>query len=186
MEESKGSRADICITGNLGIVVPFSGTCGAASAAADQLDIPGVAFSGDSGEPTSFRDPTPSYSLVYADLAVNLTTTLLDATPAGQQALPPNTWLNVNFPAAGDGTSCPTAASFRFVLSRIYPAIPFITKDDVETCGNDGRLPTERSVVGKGCFVSVSVGRGNDKLDQGEAEQAVVLERLGRILSCLP
>ena len=58
--------------------------------------------------------------------------------------------------------------------------------NDVATCGS-ARLPMERTVVGmKGCFVSVSVGRADTKGDAGAREQAVVLRKLGGILSCLP
>ncbi len=74
---------------------------------------------------------------------------------------------------------------FKFVLSRIYPAVPIISRDDVETCGSR-RLPIERKVVGtEGCYASISVG----KIDKSDAEadvQAVVLAKLEDILSCLP
>jgi len=92
----------------------------------------------------------------------------------------------VNFPEAGAGTSCTSAADFKFVLSRIFTAT-IVSGDDVVTCGNGGRLPTETVVVGtKGCFVSVSVGHANDKLDADADEQEAVLEKLSSILSCLP
>jgi hypothetical protein len=67
----------------------------------------------------------------------------------------------------------------------MYPAIPFITDDDVETCGTR-RLPVERGVVGRidGCYVSVSVAN-TEKRDVSAGLQASVLERLKGILTCL-
>jgi len=126
----------------------------------------------------------PDYVSLYSDLATNLTTAVL---AAAQPYLPANTWLNVNFPSAGSGTSCTKTNQFNFVLSRIFDALPLITPDDAVTCNNNGRLPTESTVIGTaGCHASVSVGRANDKLDASAAEQVVVLNNLQKILSCLP
>jgi hypothetical protein len=48
-------------------------------------------------------------------------------------------------------------------------------------------LPTELSVVDKdGCYISISVGDANDKTTAPAEKQAVVLEKLGRMLTCLP
>lgn len=124
---------------------------------------------------------TPSYATVYAELATNITTTLLDS---GAPYLPSGVWLNVNFPAS-TSDSCSTAADFDFVLSRIFTAVPLLDPDDVETCGTD-RLPTETTVIGTaGCYASISVGNSS-KLDADAASQAVVLAKLSSILSCLP
>lgn len=71
----------------------------------------------------------------YANLSAGITQTLLNS---GKPYLPPDIWLNVNFPAVGT-TSCSSASDFNFVLSRIYTAIEEITQDDVVTCGNGGR-----------------------------------------------
>jgi broad specificity polyphosphatase/5'/3'-nucleotidase SurE len=163
----------------------FSGTIGAASAAADQLSIPGIAFSGATGVQTAWNiDPVPDYVLLYADLAANFTNILLKS---GKPYLPPKTWLNVNFPHAGTGTNCTKSNQFKFVFSRIHDAVPFITPEDVNTCNNNGRLPTESKVIGtKGCYCSISVGRANDKLDSSASDQTVVLNKLQKILSCLP
>lgn len=181
-------RPDLVVTGpnvgaNLGLVTLFSGTVGAASAAADQLGVPGVAFSGTTGSQTAWNVATPEYSAIYADLATNLTSVLVES---GAPYLADNLFLNVNFPAAGLGTSCTSVGQFKFVLSRIYTAT-LISGKDVVTCGNGGRLPTETKVVGTaGCYASVSVGHANDKLDADASEQASVLAKLGSILSCLP
>lgn len=146
--------------------------------------ISAIAFSGESGSPTAWNARTPSYSTVYAQLATQLTSALLTAGPGPY--LPANVYLNVNFPASSS-TSCSSAANFRFVLSRIYSAVPVLTPKDVVTCGNGGRLPTETSVVGKsGCYVSVSVGKASTKGDASAAEQQAVLNRLKGVLTCLP
>lgn len=179
---------DLVVTGpnvgaNIGIQVPFSGTVGAASAAADQLGVPGIAFSGDTGTATAWNVTTPDYSLIYADLATNVSSTIL---ASGTPFLPSGTWLNVNFPAAGAGTSCTSTSDFKFVLSRIFTSTIF-SGTDVTTCGNGGVLPPESTVVGtSGCFASISVGKASNKLDANETEQAVVLSKLTSILSCLP
>lgn len=168
---------------NLGVVTLFAGTVGAASAAADQLGVPGIAFSGATGSQTGWDIATPAYALIYADLATNVTNTLIEA---GTPLLPTGTWLNVNFPAAGSGTSCTSAGDFKFVLSRIYTAT-VVSGVDVVTCGNDGRLPTETTVVGTdGCYASISVGLAHNKLDATAAAQGDVLASLSKILSCLP
>jgi Survival protein SurE len=168
-------------TGNLGVVVPISGTAGAASAAADQLSIPGIAFSGSTGSQTAWTvSPVPDYVPLYANLAANLTTTLLES---GTPYLPSGIWLNVNFPGAGSGTSCTQSSQFKFVLSKIYASLGM----DVVTCNNDGWLPTESKVVGtSGCYASVSVGKASDKMDADEEAQAAVLSKLSGILTCLP
>jgi len=146
--------------------------------------IPAVAFSGASGSPTAWNVRTPAYSTVYAQLATQFTSALLTAGP--EPYLPSNIYLNVNFPASSS-TSCSSAADFRFVLSRIYSALPILTRKDVVTCNNGGRLPTESSIVGKsGCYVSVSVGKASTKGDASAVEQQAVLTRLRGVLTCLP
>ncbi|PNS16990.1 hypothetical protein CAC42_4954 [Sphaceloma murrayae] len=180
-----GPQPDLVVSGpnvggNLGLVTRFSGTVGAATDASTQ-GIPAIAFSGASGDPISFTAPTPVYSRVYADLATNITQTLLRS---GAPLLPRLTYLNVNFPESS-ASECGNPANFRFILTRIDGAVPLITPADVQTCGTN-RLPTESSVVGRsGCFVSISVG-GNNKQDTSAANQAVVLRKLAPILSCLP
>ncbi|RDW92633.1 hypothetical protein BP5796_02027 [Coleophoma crateriformis] len=179
-----GGAPDFAVTGvnvgaNLGIQVPFSGTVGAAVAAMN-LGIPAVAFSGP-GSQTAWNVTTPLYSQVYADLATNITSVLL---ASGAPYLPANVWLNVNFPDA-TSTTCSSASDYKFVLSRIWTAIPLISAADVETCGST-RLPVERTVFDtSGCYASISVGDG-DKLDANATLQGVVLEKLQSILTCLP
>ncbi|PYH97153.1 acid phosphatase precursor [Aspergillus ellipticus CBS 707.79] len=176
---------DLAVTGpnvgaNLGLAVFFSGTVGAATYAAE-AGIPAIAFSGSTGSQTAWDVTTPTYSTVYADLATKVTDELI---AAGTPYLPDEIWLNVNFGAVGD-SSCTSADDFKFVLSRIFTAIPLITADDVETCGSS-RLPTETKVVDTdGCYASISVGLASDKLDANATMQAVVLDKLSGILTCL-
>jgi len=178
-----GQGPELAVTGpnvgsNLDIQVPFSGTVGAAVEAVKQ-GIPAIAFSGGSGDPISFEDETPLYSRIYADLATNLTTHIVDS---GTPYLPGGVWLNVNFADVSD-TACNDVSQFQFVLSRIN--IGLFSDDDVETCGDD-RLPMEREVVDAGCFVSVSPGDAEDKTTVDAERQAIVLEKLSGLLSCLP
>lgn len=169
---------------NLGLIVQFSGTVGAAVEAAKE-GIPAIAFSGSSGSPTPWNTPSvPAYSSLYAQLAVLVTDALVadGSTPF----LPPDTWLNVNFPAATANTACSSVDDYKFVLSRINNRTPFLSDDDVQVCGRE-TLPTEASVVDTpGCFVSVSVGDAGDKTTAGRRKQRIVLDRLEGFLSCLP
>ena len=165
---------------NLGITTQVSGTVGAATEASKE-GIPAIAFSGTTGTQISYTtSPQDPYVGIYADLATNLTQTLI---ASGKPFLPSNTWLNVNFAAVTPG-SCDSAAKFQFILTRIYN-VGIIGNIDVNTCGAK-RLPDEKSVVGKGCYASVSVGKADTKLDASAKEQAVVLAKLKSILSCLP
>ncbi|KAL4865092.1 hypothetical protein BDV12DRAFT_155703 [Aspergillus spectabilis] len=174
---------DLAVSGpnvgnNLGLVVHFSGTIGAASYAAG-AGIPAIGFSGKDGSPTAWNAEVPSYSTIYAELAAKVVDRVV---AAGTPYLPDDTWLNVNFPTV---EGCSSAEDFDFILSRIFTALPLITDDDVETCGST-RLPTESSVVGTdGCHVSISVGT-SDKEDANATVQREVLEKLGDFLSCLP
>ncbi len=184
-----GSAPDIAVAGfnvgaNLGTTVLVSGTVGAATEAVKE-GIPGLAFSGTTGTQTAWNvTPVPDYAPIYADLSTNVTQTLVGT---GKPYLPGDIWLNVNFPAAGSGTSCTNASQLKFVLSRIYTAIPGITPADVVTCNNGGRLPTETTVVGTaGCYASISVGEAVFKADANATSQAFVLHKLQSILSCLP
>ena len=168
---------------NLGISAVGSGTIGAAAEAAKE-GIPSIAFSGTTGTQTAWNATPETYEQVYADLSTNVTQTLL---ASGTPYLPKEIWLNVNYPAVSSGT-CDNVADFKFVLSRIYPAIPIVTPKDVGTCDNGGRLPTETSVVqtSSGCYASISVGEATWKTDANATAQQVVLNKLSSILSCLP
>lgn len=175
---------DLAVSGpnvgsNLGVVIHFSGTVGAASYAAGTANIPAIAFSGKDGSPTAWDEDVPDYSTIYADLATKVVDRVVDS---GTPYLPDDVWLNVNFPSV-DG--CSSADDFSFVLSRLFIAVPLITDDDVETCGST-RLPTERAVVDTdGCYVSISVGK-SDKTDADATLQGDVLRKLGDFLTCLP
>jgi 5'/3'-nucleotidase SurE len=150
------------VGGNVAVQVPFSGTVGAATYAVKTAKIPAIAFSGQTGDPTAWNAPTPLYSQVYADLALNITQTIISS---GTPYLPDNTWLNVNFPSV--------EASGR----------------DVNWCGST-RLPWEADVIllrGSSCYVTISPGDANDKTTVNDAAvQQQIINKLKPILSCLP
>ncbi|KAF7974392.1 hypothetical protein HWV62_12228 [Athelia sp. TMB] len=184
-----GSKPDLVISGpnvgsNLGVVTLVSGTVGAASEAALE-GIPAIAFNGVSTSEVSYTtlqsDPTSQATLatgIYASAAIQFVQALL--ADGNTPILPPGIALNVNYPATD---SCSAASDFKYVLSRIYWN-PLTA--DVHTCGST-TLPTESSVESTdGCYVSVSVFQGSNKLDANATVQAVVLDKLGSFLTCLP
>ncbi|KAL4888870.1 survival protein sure-like phosphatase/nucleotidase [Aspergillus ambiguus] len=182
-----GGPPDLAVAGpnvgaNIGLAVFLSGTVGATTYAANEAKIPAIAFSGMSGDALAWNESTPAYSKIYADLAAKVTDRVV---AAGTPYLPADIWLNVNFPEVTD-TSCTSVDDFQFVLTRILGAVPLVTPDDVETCGGK-RLPSETSVILRdGCYASISVGTASDKKDANATMQAVVLDKLGELLACLP
>ncbi|KAL6707724.1 hypothetical protein ACN47E_003845 [Coniothyrium glycines] len=180
-----GAKPELALTGpnvggNVGVQVPFSGTVGAATYAAKTAAIPAIAFSGQTGDPTAWNVPTPLHSKVYADLALNVTTTIINS---GKPYLPTNTWLNVNFPAVSD-SSCNNARDFKYIFTRINSGI--FSSKDASWCGST-RLPTESDVVSrKGCYVTISPGDADDKTTVNDAAiQTQIINKLKPILSCL-
>ncbi|KAL2021742.1 hypothetical protein VTK56DRAFT_6685 [Thermocarpiscus australiensis] len=181
-----GQGPELAVTGpnvgsNVFLEVQFSGTVGAAVYAAKEEKIPAIAFSGASdGNLPWNTSPEPQRSLVYAQLATTLTNAVI---ASGTPYLPEDVFLNVNFPeVTGD---CTQASAFKWVLSRIDPH-GFLSTPDVEICGSTW-LPTEESVMdADGCYVSISVGDVNDKTTASADKQAVVLEKLQSMLTCLP
>lgn len=181
-----GTLPDLAVTGpnvgsNIGFIqVEFSGTVGAACYAVDQ-GIPGIAFSGITEDRVAWDTvPVPAASLVYADLALNLTNTIV---ASGTPYLPDDVFLNVNM--AGVTGDCLAAGDFKFVLSRINIPTPLLSSPDVQTCG-DSWLPWEKTVVDAGCYVSVSVGTCSDKTDTDSTNQQTVLDKLASIITCMP
>ena len=161
-------------------ICKVSGTVGAATEAAKE-GIPSIAFSGSTGSQTSYTSALQTYMTVYSVLSTNVTQSLIES---GKPFLPAETWLNVNFPAVSSSV-CSSSADFKFVLSRINGA-GSSTPADVNTCGS-ARLPTETMVVDTaGCYASISVGVATSKADASARTQAIVLQKLQRILSCLP
>ncbi|KAI0020480.1 sure-like protein [Xylariomycetidae sp. FL0641] len=178
-----GAAPELVVSGpnvgtNLWVQVPFSGTAGAAVYAAHEAGIPSLAFSGASGGRLAWdTQPVPARSSVYGQLAAQLTDAVLSS---GTPYLPDDVWLNVNFPEVTD--DCAAPEDFSWVMTRIYTGI--VSAPDVETCGSD-RLPTEGEVIlSGGCQISVSIGDAADKTDAAADKQAVVLEKLGDMLSC--
>lgn len=181
-----GTLPELAVTGpnvgsNVGFIqVEFSGTVGAACYAVDQ-GVPAIAFSGITEDRVAWNTvPVPTASLVYADLALNLTNAIV---ASGAPYLPDDVFLNVNMAGVTD-TSCTDASDFKFVLSRINIPTVLSTKD-VQTC-NDTWLPWEKDVVDAGCYVSVSVGTCSDKTDTDSTGQQTVLDKLSSLLTCLP
>ncbi|KAG8913898.1 hypothetical protein FRC02_005250 [Tulasnella sp. 418] len=198
-----GGKPDLVVSGpnagnNLGIVTPFSGTVGVATEAVKQ-GFPAIAFSADS-DALSFKNSGPGDNAhVYADLASKVTKAVI-ASRNGQGFLPPGVSLNVNF--AKPSAACPTADKYKFVLTKIYseildltnligdalPQVCLLGKDSLKgVCGKD-KLPSENSVFGKGCVVTISV-MTKDKCDGSVAQQQDVLNRLklkaqGGLLDC--
>ncbi|KAI7301518.1 hypothetical protein KC315_g16597, partial [Hortaea werneckii] len=155
---------------------------GAATEAAKQ-GVPAIAFSGKSGDAVAWNTATETYQQVYADLSTTVTQALINS---GVPYLPEGIWLNVNYPEVSDST-CSSPSDFSFVLSRIHTAVPLVSGDDVTTCDNGGRLPTESTVIhADGCYASISVGKAENKLDADADDQETVLNKLTSILTCLP
>lgn len=183
-----GAAPELALTGpnvggNVGPVVHFSGTVGAAVYAAKTAKIPAIAFSGSSGDPTAWNQPTPLYSQIYADLALNVTNTIIKS---GKPYLPANTWLNVNFPAVSN-SKCNNVNQFKFIFTRINTGL--VSSPDITVCGKTPRLPWEADVVvfrGNGCYVSISPGDANDKSTVAAEQQQIIYDKLRPILSCLP
>lgn len=183
-----GAKPELALTGpnvgtNVAVQVPFSGTVGAAVYAAKTAQIPAIAFSGQSGDPTAWNAPTPLYSQVYADLALNITTTIINS---GKPYLPANTFLNVNFPAV-ELNKCNSASQFKYIFTRINTGV--LSPRDAKWCGST-RLPWEADVIllkGGSCYVTISPGDANDKTDVNDvAVQQQIISKLKPILSCLP
>jgi 5'/3'-nucleotidase SurE len=179
-----GAAPEFAVTGpnvgeNIGPTTFISGTVGAAVYAA-QHGIPSIAFSGRSGDPTAWNQPTPVYSKVYADLALKITNTIL---ASSKPYLPAHVFLNVNFPTVSS-TQCNDASKFKFVLTRVNSGL--LSARDVEWCGTD-RLPWEVTTIFRSdCWATISVGDANDKTTADAIAQAQVLPKLQPILSCLP
>ncbi|GKT45184.1 acid phosphatase [Colletotrichum spaethianum] len=186
-EQWNGAAPELAVSGpnvgsNLWLQVPFSGTVGTAVYASGTKGIPAIAFSGGSDGTLAWNtSPVPTRSTVYGELATRLVNKIVSG---GAPYLPEKTWLNVNFPKVSD-TECNDPDQFKWVLSRINPAI--FSGPDVGTCGSTDRLPEENKVVGTaGCYISISVGDSNDKTTASKEKQQPVLDRLGDFLSCLP
>lgn len=181
----EGNSPELAVTGpnvgsNIGVQVPFSGTVGAAVFAAQKARIPALAFSGFSGEPTPWYKPVPIHIQTYADLALNVTTRIVES---GTPYLPRGVFLNVNFPEVTE-SKCNTLNQFKFILTRINWGV--FSKPDVNWCGSE-RLPTETEVIlQSGCYASISVGDAEDKTTADRKKQEQVLAKLKPILSCLP
>lgn len=183
--DNKTAELAVCgpnVGGNRWLQLPFSGTVGAAVQAVKQ-GVPAIAFSGASGtSPQKFNDagsePSPRAKL-YSELALALVDKLAEA---GAPYLPPQTFLNVNFPDMTE--QCAKVENFKWVMTRVTSGL--FSGNDYPTCGRD-KMPPELEVgFRRDCFISVSVGDANDKTTAAPDKQKVVLDKLGGFLSCLP
>ncbi|KAF9463376.1 survival protein sure-like phosphatase/nucleotidase [Collybia nuda] len=145
--------------------------------------VPSIAFSGASAPAVSYTTLTSSpnssgtlAAMTYTSLTLKFIQTLI-ANPG--PILPPGVSVNVNYAST---SSCPTAPSFSFVFTRIAVNT---AATDVVTCGTD-HLPDESSTIRKGCFATVSVFNATTKADVSAVTQAVVLNKIQSILTCLP
>ncbi|KAF5329552.1 hypothetical protein D9619_009022 [Psilocybe cf. subviscida] len=181
-----GSVPDLVVSGtnignNLGsLTTKLSGTVGAACEATLE-GIPSIAVSGSSGSAVSYTTlantsaSSTKDANIYSALVNKLVAQLLSNSGS---ILPKGITLNVNFAST---SSCPSASSYKFVLTRISSGI-FAT--DVQTCGTS-KLTSESTAINKGCIVTVSVMDASTKGDVNAATQALVLARLSPILGCL-
>jgi len=181
-----GTKPELALTGpnvgsNVDFQLPFSGTVGAATYAAHTADIPAIAFSGATGNPTAWNETTPHYSEVYAHLALNVTTTIINS---GTPYLPKNTFLNVNFGTVSLD-KCRNASDFQFIFTRIHAGLKFFR--DAQWC-DSRRLPREAHVLrmNNHCYVTISPGDASDKTTVNDASvQTQIIDKLKPILSCL-
>ncbi|KAF1914001.1 survival protein sure-like phosphatase/nucleotidase [Ampelomyces quisqualis] len=149
--------------------------------AAHEEKIPAISFAGATGALTSWNAPTPSYSMIYAQLAENITSTVVRG---GKPYLPSNTYLHVNFPRVTD-ERCNALSDFKFVLTRSRLGRGLHTR----WCKRWG-FPLETDVMrerGDECFVTISPGHANRQLSgPGVLAERKIIQRLGPILVCLP
>lgn len=109
-----GEFPDLVISGpntgsNLGLMTPHSGTVGAAVTAINK-GVPALAVSADGSDHHTAE--------VVANLVLQLVQELVES---GRPLLPPNTGLNVNLPAVGNGQ---TAEDYSFVMTTVGVAAP--------------------------------------------------------------
>jgi len=178
-----GQAPDLVLAGpnvgsNLGLVtVQASGTVGAACKGS-RSGIPSIAFSGTTGDQTSYTTLPNAWSGVYATLATEFVQTLISN--ANAPYLPADVILNINFPAL-NGT-CAQASDVKFLLTRLT-SFTIFDGADVTTC-RSSRLPAEEDVVDAGCFASVSVLDNETKLTADATAQGQVLAALESIFTC--
>ncbi|KAH9916245.1 sure-like protein [Epithele typhae] len=192
-----GSAPDFIVSGpnvgnNLGTVTANSGTVGAACEAAKE-GFPAVAFSAKTASQVSFttlqsspNSQSSKSAQIYAALTTNFTQTLLG--PSARPIIPSGMIVNVNYGATtftSSGTAnggCTSASDFKWVFTRL---LKNSTAHDVSTCGSTV-LPDESTVVGAGCFASVTVMDATHKADVNSSVQAQVLNRLtpSGLLTC--
>ncbi|KAF1912706.1 hypothetical protein BDU57DRAFT_458790 [Ampelomyces quisqualis] len=167
----------------LGFFQYFSPSMRAAMSVATNEGIPAIVFDGATGSPTPWHDPTPLHSKIYAELAADITSTIIRS---GRPLLPPSTIIYVNFPSVTD-RRCNDTSQFRYILTR-NEALEI--NDDVGAFWCDAtNFPFDTDVIARQneCFVAISPG---DAIDAAESlamsVQEEFINKLRPILSCLP
>ncbi|KAF1915205.1 hypothetical protein BDU57DRAFT_557400 [Ampelomyces quisqualis] len=167
-----------------------SGAYGTAVYAVKIAKIPAIIFAGASGEPTPWNGPVDLHSKIYADLAMNITASVLQS---GKPYLPPDTILHVRFPQI-ESHRCNDARDVEFILTRFTP--PFANDgDDVEWCGH--RLLPWDTIVAifdrfrdpdtrQGCYATISIMNTEMGPVNDVAIQQQIINKLRPVLSCLP
>lgn len=148
--------------------------------------IPSVAFSGATNAKVSYTtlesDPDSAATLsshVYAFLTTKFVQILFSG--AGSARLvPKGTIVNVNYPAlnfTADST-CSEPDDVKWVFARLFNA--GILDQDINICGNGGKLPNGATVVETedGCFASVVVLDALTKAQAGTDAQTAVYNNL--------
>lgn len=137
--------------------------------------LPAIAFSGRSRKSHPF---TPLRSQIYADIATNVTITILNS---GAPYLPDDTFLIVNLPDV-DHDSCNN--QFKFVLTRLHNSYGWTSEDQYSDAHIRMHQETRPEVrENRDCYVFISAGKGSDG-DATESWQLEnVAERLKSILS---
>ena len=116
---------------------------------------------------------------VYSNLTIKFLAELLKY--GLLEVLPKNTILNLNYPGTAN---CPTVDSFKFVFARMNEH-ENAADLDLNMCKRT-RLPTENTVIGSGCYVSVSLVNATNKADASVRTQVELYNRLQPLFSCLP
>lgn len=111
-------------------------------------------------------------------------------TSEGKKApfLPPHILLNVNLQKAGPKENCKAPEDYKFVLTSQYghSTLKFWkSRLDVHRCGASA-LPSEHHIMDQehGCWASITVRMADDDVRVNRAEQQMVVDLLGDLLTC--
>ena len=126
----------------------------------------------------------PRNSRTYVGLVARLLGELQETHEAGKGLLPPDTYLNVNFPPLS--LTCKEVEDFQWVLAGFAPRGFLDPVPAVEWCGKQ-TLPSEYKTLHSGCYISIALGNATSMAILADiVAQRNLINRLGSILSCLP